>query len=535
MTGWSWRLALCAALLLAACGERTNAPTEEALFRPDLSSLGPLRVAKIEEAEAAIERLRGAGDRGALADAYGRLAMHYHAYKLFAGAARHYETASELAPNNFRWLYFQGRTALTQARREDAFRCFQAAVRLDPGYAPALIELGEHWRSLGQFDQADARFRQALEGDADCVAAMVGLAQIANARRDFAQAAQWMDRAIELQPRAGALRYIAALAHRGLGDADKARALLAEGEETRQEVILADPLMREVTALGADAREAFAMGERALAENRLDAALAHVREAVAADPNHIEYRLKLAWLHLRTGDKPAALRDYQAALIQRPGNAEIHFNIGGLLMETGEPDRALTHFQKAVGLKPDFTAAQRSLADALRLAGRFEEALASYQSWREQDPTSPAARLARALLATRLGRYADAKVWLDRDVRDFSGQPAFIQALARILAAAPADGVRDGARAAQLIEPLIKSGQADATLAETAAMALAESGRFDLAVNWQQRAIQLARQTGDAASAADMEKALDAYRAKRPWRQPWRLADPIFRVPSYGR
>jgi len=528
------RLAAVAMLaLLAACAAP---PMPDPPFRPDLDPLGPLRQQKIFQAEARIEALREeAADRDQLAEAYGRLAMLYHAYKLYGGAASNYAVATDLAPETMRWHYLQGRVAYAQARADDAFLHFQEAARLEPNYTPALVELGERHRALNRFDQAAARFREALARDSACVPAMVGLAQIANAQRRYGEALELMQRALKIQPHADTLHYIAALAHRGLGQADEARAAFRRSEEEAGTVTLVDPLMRAVTALGADAREAFELGELALAENRPADALAHVREAVEADPSHIEYRLKLAWLRLRHGDKAGALADYRAALAQRPGNAEILFNIGGLLLETGKPEEAADALEKAVSLKPDFAAAQRLLADAQRLAGRFEAALASYQTWHERAPANPAARLGRALLATRLGRYAEARAWLSEDAADFPHQPAFIQALARILAAAPASELRDGLRAVELVQPLIQRGGVDAPLAETAAMALAEAGRFDLAIQWQERAIELARQAGQADEAQAMQPALAAYRAKKPSREPWRPDHPIFRAPSYGR
>ena len=61
---------------------------------------------------------------------------------------------------------------------------------------------------------------------------------------------------------------------------------------------------------------------------------------------------------------------------------------------------------------------------------------------------------ARAMALVRLSRYADARVALETAMTQHPDQPGFTHALARILAAAPDDGVRDGRRALALVEAL---------------------------------------------------------------------------------
>src|SRR4030095_10987341 len=90
-----------------------------------------------------------------------------------------------------------------------------------------------------------------------------------------------------------------------------------------------------------------------------------------------------------------------------------------------------------------------------------------------------------------------ARARLQQASQAFPNQPGFPHALARVLAAAPDDRVRGGTRALAIATDLLKT-QKTPGLAETMAMALAEVGRFDEAVKWQQDAIAAASQGGRA-------------------------------------
>ena len=56
----------------------------------------------------------------------------------------------------------------------------------------------------------------------------------------------------------------------------------------------------------------------------------------------------------------------------------------------------------------------------------------------------------------RLRRYREARDRLADAMNIYPDQPGFAHALARVLAAAPDDGVRDGRRALALVQTLLK-------------------------------------------------------------------------------
>src|SRR5204863_9459669 len=97
----------------------------------------------------------------------------------------------------------------------------------------------------------------------------------------------------------------------------------------------------------------------------------------------------------------------------------------------------------------------------------------------------------------------------------------FPVALARLLAAAPDDEVRDGARAVALVRLLLEQ-RATVAVRETMAMALAETRQYDEAVMWQRDAINAGAGRLQPSAIARMRDTLALYQQKRPCRTPWR-------------
>jgi len=103
--------------------------------------------------------------------------------------------------------------------------------------------------------------------------------------------------------------------------------------------------------------------------------------------------------------------------------------------------------------------------------------------------------------------------------RPRSGDRFLANLLARLLAAAPDPEIRDGERARALAERLV-AAERDVLHVAALAKALAEVGRFNEAVRWQEDALAAARQAGrrdlEAALAADLAR----FRHREPSRTP---------------
>jgi tetratricopeptide (TPR) repeat protein len=227
-------------------------------------------------------------------------------------------------------------------------------------------------------------------------------------------------------------------------------------------------------------------------------------------------------------DADGALTEYRTAARLSPSLARAHFGIG-VILETRNQDReAIEAYTAAVTSDPAYLEARFGLAQALRRNGRVEESLPHYEYVLRTSPAASQAAFGLAMGLVRLGRYPEARARLEQAVKAYPGQPGFPHALARLLAAAPDDRVRDGARAESIMAGLLKDQRTPA-MAETMAMALAEESRFDEAIRWQQDAMAAASKAGRGDLASRMTVNLRRYQAKQPCRVPWPEDDPVFR------
>jgi cytochrome c-type biogenesis protein CcmH/NrfG len=177
---------------------------------------------------------------------------------------------------------------------------------------------------------------------------------------------------------------------------------------------------------------------------------------------------------------------------------------------------------------PGFRVAHLRLADALRRVGRLEASLSSYKQVLELEPESEEARFGEAMALVRLSRHVEARERLQLAMSSHPKQPAFPQALARLLAASADPQVRDGRRALDLAEALTQDHKTT-SVAETMGMALAEVGRFAEAAEWQRLAMSVAVEAGQRDAAQRMAANLALYLRREPCRTPWRDDDPEFR------
>jgi tetratricopeptide (TPR) repeat protein len=267
-------------------------------------------------------------------------------------------------------------------------------------------------------------------------------------------------------------------------------------------------------------------------------AVTQFRLAVDADPESAVLRLKLGAALEGAGDAPGALEQYEEALRLDARLAQAHYGMGALLERVGRDDEAIERYTAALAVDSTFGAAHLKLADALRRTDRLERALSHYRRVIELEPatrrrtlTGPEVedgRFGEAMTLVRLERYAEARDSLITAMRIHPNQPAFRHALARVFAAAPDDEVRDGARAWELVK-VLPDGHEHPAVFETMAMALAELGHFDLAVDWQRLAMSAAARAGRPDVAQQMAASLARYLGRQPCRTPWRDDDPDHR------
>jgi len=520
-----------AAMLLAgACSSRheTEAVDRQSLrvvALPDLSRVEESVQVQLRGRFAALAAKRN--DPGTPADGlgseYGEMGTLLLAAGFHDAAEASLLNAQALAPGDVRWPYYLGDLYRTTGDIPNAMAAFERALRSAPNDVPTLVCLAEVALDQGRPEAADPLFTRALSIQPGSAAAHYGLGRTALATKDYTRAAQHLEQALALDSKATVIHYSLAMEYRGLGDRRKAESHLQQRGSLQ---IRPDPLRKALdevldSALSFE-RNADVAGNRG---EWADAA-AYLRKAMALAPTRAAPHHKLGTALFYLGDRRGALDQFQEAVRLSPAFAAAHYALGVMHEEAGERRRAIESFSAAVAAEPLHVDARLGLADALRRSGQLEPSLAEYGRILQIDPGAVKARFGHAAALIRLKRYREASKRLVEAMDLYPNEPSFARAAARLFAAAPEDGVRDGSRALSIVQTLLDRQTRTIELAETMAMASAEVGRYAAAVQWQRDALEAAR-TGRREAVARLTDNLERYEAGRPSRTPWRADEPI--------
>jgi tetratricopeptide (TPR) repeat protein len=523
-----WGAAACTSPVASAIPAEVRRELQPVAM-PDVSSAASSVQAQLREQHGALTTL-AADPRTRpddLAAAYGTMGRLFLAAELYGAAETSLGNAQRLAPSEMRWPYFRGHVARATNDPAAAAAFFAQALTLSPDHVPSLVWLAEMHLLRGETSASEPLLTKAETLAPKAPAVAYGLGRAALAARDYARAATHLERALALAPGPSRAHYQLALAYRGLGDSARAEAHLRDRSEV--ELLPSDPLMGEVAGLLQNAAAYETRGVKAIDARQWPDAVAALRKAVELAPDNAFTRLNLGTALYMLDDRSGAVEQFQAAVKLNPTLAKAHYALGVAYEVDGKDADAVAAFFTAVGADAGYGEARLALANALRRSGRTGESLPHYDDILRADPGLSQASFGRAIALVRLGRYREARDGLAKGVTAFSDQPGFAHALARLLAAAPDAGVRNGARAVTMMQELFKTQPQSLPMAETMAMALAEVGRFEEAVTWQRGAVAAAEQASRADLVARLTANLRLYERRQPSRTPWADDDPIHR------
>src|SRR5262249_4812755 len=148
----------------------------------------------------------------------------------------------------------------------------------------------------------------------------------------------------------------------------------------------------------------------------------------------------------------------------------------------------------------------------------YDRALADFSEAIRLDPQDPDAFFNRASIYRGKKDYAKAAADLREVIRLDPKDPDAHAALAWLLATCPDSKVRDGEKAVQCAGRAceLTDGKSASCLA-TLAAAFAEVGKFDLAIKWQQRALESPQYDKDEGTQARLR--LQLFHDRKPYRE----------------
>jgi len=258
-----------------------------------------------------------------------------------------------------------------------------------------------------------------------------------------------------------------------------------------------------------------------------------------------------SWLQVGTWRNTEAL--FARALSVTEENFLAHRALGNELLRQERVEEAAKHFEEAARLAPEWSAPRLGLADVEVKRGRTQRALRIYEQALMRDPNDTEAAGRYGLALGLVGRFAEARVQLERALASHGGtaelhramaeieavlgdvhaaqhhgrealrlQPDYTDAannLAWLLATAADPALRDPREAIRLVEADAHSSEAP-WLLDTLAAAYAADGRFDEAIRTAERAARIASRQALTESAEGIRDRLSLYRLHRPYVEP---------------
>jgi tetratricopeptide (TPR) repeat protein len=483
-----------------------------------------------------MEKRKAGASGDELGTAYGEYAMLIHAAEYYEAAEPAYLNAQDLMPGDMRWPYYLGHVYKSIGQTQKSIDAFTRSLDRAPSEVATLIWLGRLYLEQGKPEVAESFFTRAAAQPPQNVAVLAGLGQAALARRDYSTAVSRLEEALTLNPGAASIHSPLANAYRGLGNEAKAEEHLKQWRNT--EITVPDRLRQELDLALESGLSYELRGVRALEARDFTAAAGFFRKGVEITPASTalgrSLRHKLGTALVMQGDVAGAMARFEEVAKLAPAegldesSSKANYSLGVIAASNGQLNEAIQRLSRAVKYNPNYTEASMALGDTLRRAGRFEESLTPYAEVVRINPRAADARFAYAMSLVRLQRYRQVRDWLEESSRIQPDRPELAHALARVLAAAPDDAVRNGGRAMTIVEELMK-GTKTTALGETMAMAMAELGQFPQAVEVQRSVIASAQKAGR--EARQMTANLRRYERREACRVPWPLDDPVH-VPS---
>jgi tetratricopeptide (TPR) repeat protein len=248
-----------------------------------------------------------------------------------------------------------------------------------------------------------------------------------------------------------------------------------------------------------------------------DRAIDDFDEALRLDPGYVLAYLNRGESWQSLGDLDRAVQDFSTAIRRDPTLYTAWVCRGGIYMTRSSYAAAETDFTAALRHNPKcaYTLHQRALARAARC--NFPGALADYEASLRLDPNVALVYQHRGVTRICVDDFAGSVSDFEQAIRLDPQMPHAYGGKAWVLATCPDGRYRDGGRAVELARKACElTGWRDPMFVEVLAAAVAEAGRFDEAVRFQEQAMALPPypyyQVGTP------EERLQLYRRGRPLR-----------------
>lgn len=357
---------------------------------------------------------------------------------------------------------------------EDRLADLDLAVKAQPKNQMAVRSRVEVLISLNRSEEAVTTLKEFLERDPENLLAIAILARtLMGALERPADAVELLTKKLELLPESGDLYRLRGQAH--LANNDEKKAL--------------EDLSKAVEISSVDVEAKLYRATLLMQNKQLDEARKEVDDVLQISPNligGIRLRATIAAQQDRLDD---AIADIRLLVQSAPEDTALLLQLASLYQMDERPQMAMRAIDRVLTLESDNWQALRLRGDVRLSIGEHEQAIKDYES---------------AIKA------------IDDESGDKSG---LLNNLAWVLSTSPNDSIRDGKRALELgLEACELTKYEEAHILSTLAAAYAETGDFDKAIEWSQKAVDLGKKEGHN-QLDQLELELKSYQDKKPWRE----------------
>jgi Flp pilus assembly protein TadD len=438
--------------------------------------------------------------------------MLHHIYQNHTLAVEAYETAESLDPDNGRWPYYRGIVLERQGETAGARDAFEVALDRDPSNIPAKIRLAETSLEDGDLDRASSLYSD-IQGEQRSARVLVGLAELEAAQGNIQRATQLFEEAQAIRPDNQRIRLGLGRALQASGQTEEARRVLATvaaSSAQDSELDLRDELLADLYRLNIGSQRLWAVGRAELAAGRAENAENYFRRALEVAPDREPFLTDLGTALATQGDLDAAEDTFNQVLELDTEYLPALVQLGTILVRQGRHQEAIETFNRLLAIDDNHSDIHTRLADLHRVEEDFATAAEHYERALELDARNQSAYVWLAWIQYLEGDLAVSLHTLQTGLDHLPDSPWLESLELRIASEESSEDA--GSLLIARARDLVKQNPT-AFNAETLARIYARSGELDLAMDWQNAAIESGLEAGIA--TAGMESRLQQYRAGR--------------------